>query len=165
MTTREDLNTALGIPNVRAFLRLIREGETDQTGFAYKKLVGDAPGVYSITSLVDHPRKVVWIHNLNVFSSAAGAYQFLAKTWDSVAKEYGLENFSPSCQDEAAVALIIRRLALGDLLIGDLGAALDKCSYEWASLPPGRYGQPTLTREKASEVFAKWGGEEFHGFP
>lgn len=158
MVAREDLRQALGNDNVRAFLRVIREGETDQTGLAYRKLVGDPPGVYSIKSLDDHPRKVVLIPNLGIYSSAAGAYQFLTRTWDSLVKEYGFEDFSPSNQDEAAVALIVGRGVLDELITGDLDAVLEKCSYEWASLPPGRYGQPTINEEKALTVYLKWGG-------
>jgi hypothetical protein len=42
------------------------------------------------------------------------------------------------------------------LLRGDLSEVLDKCSYEWASLPPGRYGQPTLDAKRVYATFDKW---------
>lgn len=158
-TTREDLQRALANSNVRAFLRVIREGETDHTGMAYRKLVGDPPGVYSLKDLSDHPRRVVWIGNLNVFSSAAGAYQFLTRTWDEMAERYGFEDFRPACQDEAAVGLLIRRKALDAIEAGQIDLALLNCSYEWASLPPGRYGQPTISYSKAFAVYRKWGGK------
>ena len=156
--TREDLQHALSKSNVRAFLRVIREGETDQTGNAYRKLVGDLPGVYSLTSLKDHPRRVVWIDSLKVMSSAAGAYQFLTRTWDEMAQQYGFEDFGSACQDEAATGLLLRRKSLGAIIAGDLKTALEKCSYEWASLPPGRYGQPIISEFKAMAVYEKWGG-------
>lgn len=158
MTTREDLQHALSNNNVRAFLRVIREGETDQTGNAYRKLVGDKPGVYSLKDLSKHPHRIVWIGYLNVASSAAGAYQFLSGTWDEMVKKYGFENFEPACQDEAAVGLIARRKSLSAIMSGDLQTTLDNCSYEWASLPPGRYGQPTISLDEAFEVYKKWGG-------
>jgi muramidase (phage lysozyme) len=162
MTTREDLRQALGNANVRALLRVVREGETDQTPNAYRKLVGDPPGVYSIKILKDHPRRVVHIDRLQLFSSAAGAYQFLTRTWDELVTQYGFEDFSPSCQDEAAVALFARRKALDAAIGGALALWLDKCSYEWASLPPGRYGQGELSIERVTRVFKEYGGTWVH---
>ena len=148
--TRDELRAALAHPNVQAFLRVIREGETNQTGAAYKMLFGG--GYFS--SFVDHPRRAVSAAGLT--STAAGAYQFLSKTWDGLEAKYGFPDFSPACQDEAAVALIHGRQALADLLRGDLSEVLDKCSYEWASLPPGRYGQPTLDAKRVYAVYEKW---------
>ena len=158
MPSREDLRRALRNGNVRAFLRVIREGETDQTDDAYRKLVGDPPGVYSLNSLNSHPHKIVWIGYLKVASSAAGAYQFLSSTWDEMEEQYDLEDFSPKCQDEAAVGLIARRKSLDAIMTGDLSTTLLLCSYEWASLPPGRYGQPAMSTEEAFKLFDKWGG-------
>lgn len=162
MITRSDLRQALHNDNVRALLRVIREGETDQTFDAYRKLVGDPPGVYSITDLSDHPRRVVHIDRLQLFSSAAGAYQFLTRTWDELVDQYGFENFGPMCQDEAAVALFVRRKALDAARSGALALWLDKCSYEWASLPPGRYGQGELSIERVVQVYTEYGGKWVH---
>lgn len=162
MMTRDDLRQALHNTNVRALLRVVREGETDQTTNAYRKLVGDPPGVYSITDLSDHPRRVVHIDRLQLFSSAAGAYQFLTRTWDELVAQYGFENFGPSCQDEAAVGLFARRKALDAAIGGAVALWLDKCSYEWASLPPGRYGQGELSIDRVVEVFKKYGGTWIH---
>jgi muramidase (phage lysozyme) len=162
MTTREDLRQALHNDNVRALLRVIREGESDQTSDAYRKLVGDGPGVYSITDLTDHPRRVVHIDRLQVFSSAAGAYQFLTRTWDELVDQYGFENFGPMCQDEAAVGLFVKRKALDAAIGGAVALWLDKCSYEWASLPPGRYGQGELTIEHVVQVYTEYGGKWIH---
>ncbi len=157
--TRDDLRAALKNRNVVAFLHVIREGETDQTDNAYYKMVGDSPGVYSLSDLSDHPRRTVWIQRLNVSSSAAGAYQFLTRTWDGLVKQYGFPDFSPQCQDEAAVALIAGRKALNAIIEGNLADALDRCSWEWASLPPNRYGQGAMTAERVYDVYDKWGGD------
>jgi muramidase (phage lysozyme) len=162
MTSRADLRQALHHPNVRALLRVIREGESDQTPDAYRKLVGDPPGVYSLTDLADHPRRVVHIDRLGILSSAAGAYQFLTRTWDELVQQYGFENFGPMCQDEAAIALFVRRKALDAAIGGALALWLDKCSYEWASLPPGRYGQGELTIDRVVAVYTQYGGKWIH---
>ena len=91
------------------------------------------------SSFADHPRQIQCAGEL--YSDAAGAYQFLSTTWDSVAHDLGLTDFSPENQDKGAIELIKRRYAYQDILDGNLHTALDKCSWEWASLPPGRYGQ------------------------
>jgi muramidase (phage lysozyme) len=156
---RDDLRSALQHPNVQALLHVIREGETDQTENAYRKLVGDPPGVYSITDLSDHPRRVVHIDRLSIFSSAAGAYQFLTRTWDELVAQYGFPDFGSQCQDEAAVALFVRRKALDAAIAGALALWLDKCSYEWASLPPGRYGQRFMSIGEVVRVYTEYGGK------
>jgi muramidase (phage lysozyme) len=152
MTTRAELREALKHPNVRAFLHLIREGETNQDDSAYRMHFG---GAY-FSSFADHPRKAITVGDLT--STAAGAYQFLARTWDGLVKQYGFEDFGPQCQDEGAVALIAGRKALNCLVDGNLADALDRCSWEWASLPPPRYGQHTLTAERAYATYEKYGG-------
>lgn len=148
--TRDDLRSALDHPNVQAFLRVIREGESGQTDSAYSIMFGGG----HFSSFADHPRIANSAAGLT--STAAGAYQFLSKTWDGLVAKYGFQDFSPACQDEAAVALIAGRGALQALLRGDISDVLDKCSYEWASLPPGRYGQPTLDAKRAYATYDKW---------
>ncbi len=93
----------------------------------------------------DHPRKPITrrLGGHELTSTAAGAYQFLARTWDECAAACGLKDFSPASQDTAALFLIDRREALGDVLAGDWPAAIGKCNKEWASLPGSPYGQPT----------------------
>lgn len=160
MTTRADLQVALTNKNVQALLRVIREGESDQTSQAYYKLVGDGPGIYSLHDLTDHPRRVVSlpIKGQQHFSTAAGAYQFLLRTWDEMVALYGFEDFSPQCQDEAAIGLFVRRNALDAAIAGALALWLDKCSYEWASLPPGRYGQNEISIADVVRVYTEYGG-------
>lgn len=158
MITRRDLRDALRNGNVQAFLRVVREGESDQTERAYNKLVGDPPGVYSLKDLSRHPHRIMWIGVLGVASSAAGAYQFLSRTWDEMRDQYDFEDFGAACQDEAAVGLIARRRSLDLILNSDFSTALLNCSYEWASMPPGRYGQPAMSVEEAFDVYQKWGG-------
>ena len=150
---RDGLRQALDSANVRAFLRVIRQGESGQSDDAYTICYG---GSHFTAPPWDHPRKPITAGAWT--STAAGAYQFLAKTWDSLVEAYEFEDFSPPCQDEAAVALIHGRKALDDVLAGRFDDAIKKCGKEWASLPGSPYGQPTMTLEQARLVYKAWGG-------
>lgn len=152
MRTVSHLVVAGNNPNVAAFLRVIRAGETGQDDVAYRTLFGGG----TFDSFADHPRQTVRAAGL--VSTAAGAYQFLARTWDALVKRYGFADFSPANQDLAALALIDGRRALHDVLAGDLPAAIRKCNREWASLPGSPYGQPTRTYAQALAVFEQYGG-------
>lgn len=124
-------------PNVQAFLALIRKTE----GAGYTTLFGGG----TVESLDDHPRIAVTrtLGGKPITSTAAGAYQFLSRTWDECAKALGLPDFSPPSQDSAAVYLLDRRKALPAILEGDWTTAIERCNREWASLPGSPYGQPT----------------------
>lgn len=139
--------------NVRAMLRVIRAGEGTSGDNGYRKLFGGR----LFEGFADHPRTVVTAGGYT--SSAAGAYQFLASTWDETARVMGLRDFSPASQDRAAVGRIAARGALADVMAGRLSVALRKCSREWASLPGSPYGQPVMSADRAAAVFASAGGE------
>ena len=85
--------------NVQAFLALIRHCE----GAGYTTLFGG--GIVEHTD--DHPRISVTrtLGGKPITSTAAGAYQFLSRTWDECAKALDLHDFSPPNQDRAAVSL------------------------------------------------------------
>jgi muramidase (phage lysozyme) len=151
--TRDDLLQALSNPNVKAFLAVIRSGESSHDDSAYTELFG---GEHFTAPPWEHPQESVTVGSLT--SSAAGAYQFLSKTWDDISHKYGFEDFSPANQDQAAVALIARRGALEDVKAGRLDAAIRKCAREWASLPYSPYGQPTISIAEASTTFEQFGG-------
>jgi muramidase (phage lysozyme) len=150
--TRNDLRAALDSANVQAFLRVIRAGESSQDDSAYTVIFGGS----HFDSFADHPRKRIPFGT--TFSTAAGAYQFLQRTWDALVKQYGFEDFSPANQDQAAVALIAGRGALADVKAGRLHEAIRKCRNEWASLPNSPYGQPTKTSAQAQKVYEQYGG-------
>jgi muramidase (phage lysozyme) len=144
--------------NVQAFLRVLRfcEGTADEAG--YRRMFGGA----LFDSWADHPRRAQTFRlkkGGTLTSTAAGAYQFLSRTWDGLVKRYGFEDFSPANQDLAAVALIDGRGALMDLVRGDLDAVARKCAREWASLPGSPYGQPTKTMAEVRRVYAEHGGQ------
>jgi muramidase (phage lysozyme) len=99
----------------------------------------------TFTSYADHPRKVVCSGKL--CSSAAGRYQFLSKTWDPLAADLGLKDFTPPSQEIAGLELV-RRAGAYDLALkadkyANFVAAVKKINTIWASLPGSPYGQPT----------------------
>ena len=156
---RTDLLAALDDSNVRAFLRLIREGESNQNDDAYTICYG---GSHFTAPPWEHPRKPITAGGLT--STAAGAYQFLARTYDALVKQYGFSDFSPGNQDQAAEALIHGRKALDDVISGRITSALAKCCKEWASLPDPKtgtsyYGQGGLTLDQVKVVYEAWGGK------
>ncbi|WP_346984560.1 glycoside hydrolase family 104 protein [Chryseobacterium sp. POE27] len=123
----------------------------------------------------DHPHiKVLWYTKKNgekVYSSAAGAYQVMGYTWSdnnmiNKRKTYNIKDFSAEGQDKFCIVLFkYKREGILDLIIkGDIKEATEKYgSYEWASLPPGRYGQPIETIEKALELYNNFYQEELSG--
>lgn len=149
---RADLRAALADANVKAFLAVIRAGEGTSDDDGYRRCFGGS----LFDSFADHPRRVIKAGGYT--STAAGAYQFLARTWDGLLDQYGFHDFSPACQDEAACALIAGRRALDDVRAGRVEAAIGKCNREWASLPGSPYGQPTRTMAQALAVYAAAGG-------
>jgi muramidase (phage lysozyme) len=108
----------------------------------------------------DHPRIAITagLGKNKYTSTAAGAYQFLSRTWDECAKAMHLVDFSPPNQDKAAEFLIARRKALDDVLAGRIESAIAKCALEWASLPGSPYGQPVKTLAQAMESYREAGG-------
>lgn len=152
MALADELRAALAQTNVRAFLCVIRAGESSQTEAAYRMLFGGE----LVTDLSRHPNRVITRGSLS--STAAGAYQFLHRTWVECAAALDLKGFSPADQDLAAVFLIRRRGALADVLAGRISAAIAKCNREWASLPGSPYSQPTRTLAQALTTYAVAGG-------
>jgi muramidase (phage lysozyme) len=142
--------------NVQAFLRMLRVGEGTADDAGYRRHFGGE----LFDNFVDHPRRPVTrrLGEKTLTSTAAGAYQFLAGTWDECKKALGLRDFTPPSQDLAAVYLIARRGAIDDVLNGRIEAAIARCAKEWASLPGAPYGQPTKTLPEALRLYASYGG-------
>lgn len=157
------LSDALKNPNLRAFLRMLRHGEGTSAETGYSIMFGGE----RFTSFADHPRRAITkkLGGKPITSTAAGAYQFLSRTWDGLVKQYGFADFSPANQDLGAVALILGRRALDDVIAGRFESAVIKCSREWASLPGSPYGQPVVTMTKARQVYELHGGQYFESPP
>lgn len=146
--TRDDLIAALTHDNVGAFLRVIREGESNQTEDAYRLMYGgklfDAPPW-------NHPHIHIPLANGQT-TSAAGAYQYEIATWEDLAKRYGFEDFSPPNQDQGAVGKLADRHALEDVLAGRLDEAIRKLHNEWTSLALAK------RQAEAPAIFQAYGG-------
>lgn len=142
--------------NVRAFLMTIRAGEGTADPLGYARLFGGG----HFQSYADHPRQYITrpLGGKPITSSAAGAYQILARTWDEARAALNLRDFTPASQDAAAVFLIRRRGALADVKAGRFAEAIRKCAKEWASLPGSPYGQPTKTLAQARATYESQGG-------
>lgn len=133
---------------VKAFLDVIAYAEG--TGASYNIRFGGA----RFYGYNDHPRTIFCSYGL--CSDAAGRYQFLSTTWDSLRKQIYLPDFSPASQDKGALTLIKNR-GVGDLRYIDryqeFKYALWQLRYEWASLPDAPYGQPTKTYGELWQVY------------
>lgn len=151
----DDLELALTYPNVKAFLRAIRLGEGTADEGGYRRLVGG--GEFAVPPWL-HPNKRVFLPRYNVYSTAAGAYQFLHRTWAGLVDQYGFIDFGPHNQDLGAIALIAGRGALDDVISGRIEEAIGRCKKEWASLPGSEYGQRTEKMEDVLAEYAAHGG-------
>ena len=139
MATRENFEKLLGSPNVQKMLNLIANAEGVKHG--YNTLFGNE----RLNDLSWHPnvkKEFTQTDGKKNVTTAAGRYQFLKDTWDGVAKQLGLKDFSPKNQDIAAVALLAQNGALPSVLKGDFKTAVQKSGSTWASLPSSPYAQP-----------------------
>lgn len=136
--------------NRSAFLALIRHAEgTDKAPDPYAVCFG---GKFTITDFSDHPAVLgTWKGEpldflgpqyAGMYSTAAGAYQVIKRTWEACKKELHLPDFSPNSQSAAAILLITQAGAIQLVDAGRIVDAIGKCSGIWASLPGSNSGQP-----------------------
>lgn len=151
---RAELREALEDANVRAFLRALRLGEGTADDDGYRRIVGGQ----LFDHFLDHPRVRVWIPRYKVWSTAAGAYQITARTWDGLVKQYRFDDFTPHTQDEAAVALIVEKRALNHVKAGRIELAVARVGSLWASLPSSQAGQRKETMAAVIREFCQNGG-------
>ena len=138
--------------NLKAFLDMIAYSEGTSGPDGYRTLFGGG----KFDSFADHPRVYKSFTNgigQVLKTSAAGRYQFLAKTWDAMAAALHLPDFGPESQDRAAIELISQRGALNDVRAGRTENAIRKCAPIWASMPGAGYAQP---ERKLSALVAQY---------
>lgn len=131
-----------GGPNVLAFLDMLAGSEGTSTiktsDDGYNVLVGGK----LFADYSKHPRVLVPLPRYGISSTAAGRYQFLARTWDAIVKNYGFKGrFIPEAQDLAAIKLLTECGALPLIKAGRIKEAIAKAAPIWASLPGAGYGQ------------------------
>ena len=101
-----------------------------------------------MSSCSSHPNQCIAYGS--TCSTAAGRYQFLTSTWNGAKSALNLTSFEPESQERAGQYLVsnVRHVTVPQnraMTAAEFSNAMSKLSYEWASLPPGRYGQPTKT--------------------
>lgn len=138
MATSQQLMQLMNNPNARKMLDLI--AATEGVKYGYNTLFGNQ----RIDDLSWHPsikKPFTQTDGQVKYTTAAGRYQFLKDTWDGVARQYGLKDFSPQSQDLGAIALLAQNGALPYVLKGDFNTAIKKSGSTWASLPTSPYAQ------------------------
>jgi muramidase (phage lysozyme) len=138
--------------NLKAFLLMIQHAEGTIGENAYRMFFGGE----LFTDYSVHPNRA--IHKSGITSTAAGAYQFLFRTWSSLKQQLKLSDFSPKNQDVAAIELIRQKGALPDVLAGRISIAIVKVQKIWASLPGAGYGQRELRMEELLRFYERAGG-------
>jgi muramidase (phage lysozyme) len=99
----------------------------------------------------DHPRALYTANGIS--SDAAGRYQFLSPTWDSLKAKLKLKDFSPQSQDKAAIELMKQCHGYGYAVRGDVAGFADRCWSTWASLH-SRDGQKLDDRQRSHPIAA-----------
>jgi lysozyme len=148
--------------NVRAFLDAIASPTAEGTAHlgdnGYNVLFGG--GLFF--SYADHPRQLIPFTDARTgevnYSSAAGRYQILRRTFDALAAKLGTQGFAPDVQDAMAIELIAERGALADVRAGRFADAVHKCRRIWASLPGAGYDQHETTLARLAQAFTAAGG-------
>jgi lysozyme len=144
--------------NIAAFLWMIRccEGTSGPNGYK-TQYTGKL-----FTSFDDHPREVICAFSSRLgkqlCSSAAGAYQYMPKTWDQVKRQAGLSDFSPKSQDLGCIQILKNRGALEYVKKGEWSKAIERTKSIWASLPGDVYGQGGKSAQQALAYYKQGGG-------
>lgn len=137
-------------PQVMAFMRLIREGESSQAANAYATVYGGG----LVPDLIKNPHPCKrWVPSVR--STATGAYQVMCDTWSEM---FGGENpiMSIVNQERAALRAMAWRGALPAVLSGDLNTAYRMLKEEWTSLPGA--SENKIPKDRFRAVFVQYGG-------
>lgn len=126
--TRADLVCRLVQPNVKAFLGVVRAALRTSSTNGYSLL----PDGSHFSGWI-HPKTAVSTPD-GRNSTRAGAYQIMARTWETLQDRYGFMEFDQDCQDQAAVAMLDICGALHPVMAGEFEQALEQASHEWPEL-------------------------------
>ena len=137
--SRAELEALLGNPNVRKMLDLISYTEGTQANGYYTTFGGGRQS--SLATHENQRKRFKQTDGKSNVSSAAGRYQFIKSTWDSLARQYGLSDFGERNQDIGALALIAQKGQLERVVAGDIKGAAANLGSVWASLPSSTYKQ------------------------
>jgi len=150
----------IGGANVAAFLYMLAVSEGTDNGqqptkwHGYDVIVGGG----NFTDFSRHPRTLVTLNKAGLKSTAAGRYQFIASTWDDLARRLKLADFSDVSQDLAAVELLHQCGAYNLLRACRFDEALKAARNLWASLPGAGYGQREQKAETLRAAYIAAGG-------
>ncbi len=157
------LEEKLSNTNILAALHTIRKCEGTDAGDGYSYLFGSTVNNgRRFNDYSTHPNQKFPFTSggKEQLSSAAGAYQILKGTFDTLCDKYGFTDFSPHTQDLMACALFDTRNVLSAVAEGKFfnPEVLDKLNNEWASLPGAGYGQPEKSLAKVQNWYTIEGG-------
>jgi muramidase (phage lysozyme) len=151
---RSEIRDALGNRNVQAMLSVLRSGLGTDGANGYRTLFGGE----HFEDVSWHPTKptVAIVDSRHVVSSSAGAYGIEARVWEGLVDRYDFEDFGPTCQDEAAVALFGINGALQDIITGNFVLAVEKIAAQWLFLPGSPYAE--MDMDSAMAIYHRHGG-------
>lgn len=155
--------------NVQAFLTMIRKAEGTWGSGGYGALFGwpQRGRSFDPWKAQDHPRQYFTFTDKagrTLRTSAAGAYQVTATTWDDagsgakIRASRGIRGFNPTEQDEFAIGLLELDGALSHVQAGRLDKALAIARRRWASLPGAGYAQPERSEQYVRDSYVEAGG-------
>ncbi|ESA34116.1 wd-40 repeat-containing protein [Leptolyngbya sp. Heron Island J] len=130
-TAKEDLD-----PRVKAFLDTIAWSLRTQSLPSNYDIVLDGS---EFEDFSDHPRKRTCVDSYfgleEICGYSAGRYHIIPETWDWVADQLNLNDFSPASQDLAAIELLREKGSLDQIETGNFKSAVYNASSYWVTLP------------------------------
>lgn len=146
--------------NVRMFRDFLGRMETGKTG-EESYSIGFGGGV--IPSLDAHPcssKRFTQTDGKTNLTTAAGKYQFLCSTWNELAKETGVKDFSPQSQDIVADHYLRKLKVYDQIASGDFQGAIKRLGKTWASLPSSPHPQGKKSWDETNTILAEITGQQ-----
>lgn len=150
---------------LKALIRKTETGETDPA-VQYETIIGNNQGKLAKPLTQMTVGEIIaasdgWRKRFGTTSGAAGAYQIIKPTLQSLVKQLGIdlgEKFTPALQDRMADQLLatrgLSRFLRGDMTVTEFGNSLAR---EWASFP-------VLSTQKRGAVVLKRGQSYYDKF-